>query len=183
MTTLTINELAVGDIAAVQAIDRDAHAHVWSKQVFVDQIERPDRVHLVGRRADGVIVGHCGAWRDGDRGRIVNVALGRDHRGRGYAALLLASLIRAMLLWSNIDSLSLEVRADNTAAQRLYRQFGFAPVGLERNFYGHDLTAASRDALVMRIDTLHTNDVLRRLDEIERNQAATSGHGSAGAAA
>ena len=39
--------------------------------------------------------------------------------------------------------LTLEVRVSNKAAQALYRRFGFAPVGLRKNYYRNE------DAMVM----------------------------------
>jgi ribosomal-protein-alanine N-acetyltransferase len=45
----------------------------------------------------------------------------------------------AELAWEAIGSdclaLTLEVRASNTAAQELYRRFGFAPVGVRKQYY------------------------------------------------
>jgi ribosomal-protein-alanine N-acetyltransferase len=43
----------------------------------------------------------------------------------------------------------LEVRVDNERAQRLYRQLGFAQVGLRRGYY----QPSGADALVMRRET------------------------------
>ena len=44
----------------------------------------------------------------------------------------------------------LEVRVDNGRAQRLYRQLGFAQVGLRRGYY----QPSGADALVMRRETI-----------------------------
>ena len=42
-------------------------------------------------------------------------------------------------------SLTLEVRMSNRGAQELYRQFGFGPVGVRKNYYQE----VNEDALVM----------------------------------
>ena len=43
---------------------------------------------------------------------------------------------------------TLEVRRSNAAAQRLYRRFGFRPVGVRPNYYAED----QEDAIVMLLD-------------------------------
>jgi ribosomal-protein-alanine N-acetyltransferase len=44
-----------------------------------------------------------------------------------------------------VPSVGLEVRSDNERAQRLYRRFGFRPVGLRRAYY----QPSGADAVVM----------------------------------
>jgi ribosomal-protein-alanine N-acetyltransferase len=56
--------------------------------------------------------------------------------------------------------LTLEVRMSNQAAQRLYQRFGFAPVGLRKNYYRDE------DALVMWAIDIDTDDYRDRLAAI-----------------
>ncbi|MGW3560107.1 GNAT family N-acetyltransferase, partial [Streptomyces sp. NPDC000963] len=45
------------------------------------------------------------------------------------------------------DEVLLEVRVDNTRAQKLYERFGFEPIGFRRGYY----QPGNVDALVMRL--------------------------------
>jgi predicted GNAT family acetyltransferase len=82
----------------------------------------------VGVRRDGALVCVAGvhvwspAWRVAALG---NVATLPEARGTGLATAACARLCR-MLLEDGIDTISLNVRADNAAAIRAYEKLGFA---------------------------------------------------------
>ena len=52
--------------------------------------------------------------------------------------------------------------ANNEPAQTLYRRFGFAPVGVRKNYY----PITGQDALVMWAYDVDTEEYARRLDEL-----------------
>ena len=54
---------------------------------------------------------------------------------------------------------TLEVRVANHAAQGLYHQFGFAPVGIRKNYYAE----TGEDALIMWAEGLQTPAYAERL--------------------
>jgi ribosomal-protein-alanine N-acetyltransferase len=62
-----------------------------------------------------------------------------------------------------VTDLTLEVRAGNTPAKLLYRRFGFAPVGIRRNYYPE----TGEDGIVMWAYGIDAAKYLARLDEIE----------------
>jgi len=72
------------------------------------------------------------------------------------------------LAWEAIDrearSLTLEVRLSNKPAQELYRRFGFAPVGVRRNYYAE----TSEDALVMWAHDIQRAEYVQLLEAQER---------------
>ena len=61
-------------------------------------------------------------------------------------------------------SLTLEVRLSNRPAQELYRRFGFAPVGVRKNYYAE----TNEDALVMWAHEAQRAEYSELLDGIER---------------
>jgi len=71
------------------------------------------------------------------------------------------------LLAGGIRHLSLEVAADNDAAQSLYRRFGFAPVAVRKKYY----PVTGQDALVMWAYDIDSAAYARRLDELSRTAA------------
>ncbi len=66
-----------------------------------------------------------------------------------------------------VRHLSLEVAASNEPAQTLYRRFGFAPVGIRKNYY----PITGEDALVMWAYDIDTPDYAQRLEELDPSQA------------
>ncbi|MFI5620654.1 ribosomal protein S18-alanine N-acetyltransferase [Streptomyces sp. NPDC051567] len=94
-----------------------------------------------GRR----LVGYAGLAAAGDLADVQTIAVAPDTWGTGLGARLLTDLLRAATAFECAEVL-LEVRVDNTRAQRLYERFGFEPVGFRRGYY----QPGNVDALVMR---------------------------------
>ncbi len=77
-------------------------------------------------------------------GQITNIAVRPEARRQGLARKILSALLQDAAA-HGAESVSLEVRASNEAAQALYRSFGFTVAGVRRNFY----RAPAEDAFVM----------------------------------
>jgi ribosomal-protein-alanine N-acetyltransferase len=65
------------------------------------------------------------------------------------ASALLGSFVRTAF-GATRGRVSLEVRASNTAAQRLYERFGFAACGVRKAYYA----SPAEDAIVMQLTCL-----------------------------
>jgi ribosomal-protein-alanine N-acetyltransferase len=61
--------------------------------------------------------------------------------------------------------LTLEVRHTNTAAQELYRRFGFVPAGVRRKYYEN-----TDDAIVMWCQDIQQDAFRQRLRNIEKTR-------------
>ena len=79
-----------------------------------------------------------------DEGQITNIAVHPDYRRKGLGAAIVRSLLRHAKD-ARLESVSLEVRVSNTAAIKLYEQFGFVEMGRRKGFY----QKPTEDALVM----------------------------------
>ena len=79
-----------------------------------------------------------------DEGQITNIAVHPDHRRKGYGMAITRALLRHAKD-AKLESVSLEVRASNTAAINLYKQVGFCEAGRRKGFY----QKPTEDALVM----------------------------------
>jgi [ribosomal protein S18]-alanine N-acetyltransferase len=72
---------------------------------------------------------------------ILDVAVDSRHRRKGFATLLLESLLQ-LAKQRGAQEFSLEVRESNAAALALYRKFGFATTGRRPNYYVGPVEAA-----------------------------------------
>lgn len=91
------------------------------------------------------IVGYLVAREAAGTGEILNLAVDPPYRRSGIArALLEAGLV--ILVRRQVEEVFLEVRVSNEAAQSLYRDAGFLPVGRRRSYYRNPV----EDALVLR---------------------------------
>jgi ribosomal-protein-alanine N-acetyltransferase len=61
-----------------------------------------------------------------------------------------------------VKHISLEVAVNNEPAQSLYRRFGFAPVGVRKNYY----PVTGQDALLMWVYDIDTDRYAARLEEL-----------------
>ncbi|MDT9681781.1 ribosomal protein S18-alanine N-acetyltransferase [Streptomyces sp. TRM76323] len=92
------------------------------------------------------IVGYAGLAAVGGLGDVQTIAVARDHWGTGLGARLLTELLHHATAFE-CEEVLLEVRVDNTRAQKLYERFGFEPIGFRRGYY----QPGNVDALVMRL--------------------------------
>jgi ribosomal-protein-alanine N-acetyltransferase len=99
-------------------------------------------------------------------GHITTIGVAPDFQRRKIGmALLHRAVTEAMS--RDADSMTLEVRVTNRGAQELYRSFGFAPVGIRKNYYADD----NEDAIVMWAYGLKTPEYSDRIARIERHLA------------
>ena len=117
-----VEPLGPGDLAEVERFYAQAYPGTW----FQARMLETDR--YVGIRRDGALVCVAGVhvwsptWRVAALG---NVATLPEARGAGLATAACARVCR-LLLDDGIDTISLNVRADNAAAIRAYEKLGFA---------------------------------------------------------
>ncbi|WP_167138416.1 mycothiol synthase [Diaminobutyricimonas sp. TR449] len=87
--------------------------------------ENPAEHFLVGRDAQGRMVGYCWLKIDGELGEIYVLGVDPDRAGQGIGRVLLKAGL-AHLKALGIRESNLYVEADNEAALRLYRGFGYS---------------------------------------------------------
>ncbi len=78
---------------------------------------------------------------------MLTIAVSAARWGQGIGTQLLADLLEEAVR-RGCTEVFLEVRADNTRAQRLYRWWGFDDIGIRRGYY----QPSGMDAIVMRRD-------------------------------
>lgn len=151
--TAVLREMRWWDIEPVLELEHELFPDdAWSAGMFWSELThargpRATRRYVVAEDpADGRIVGYAGLASAGDLGDVQTIAAARDQWGTGLGARLLTELLRAATDFECAEVL-LEVRVDNTRAQRLYERFGFEPIGFRRGYY----QPGNVDALVMRL--------------------------------
>lgn len=130
---MIVRQMEPGDISQVAEIEKNTFSIPWSEASFRDTLNREDTLYLVAEE-QGEILGYCGLWQSLDEGEIPNVAVKGGHRRRGVGEALLAALF-SQGAKRGITAFTLEVRAGNAAALRLYEKLGFRVVGMRPGFY------------------------------------------------
>jgi ribosomal-protein-alanine N-acetyltransferase len=85
-----------------------------------------------------------GIWVVFEEAHITNVAIASQYRQRGLGTLLMEKL-EAVAREKRAQRILLEVRTSNFPAQRMYKNLGFIPTGLRKEYY----TDNKEDAIVM----------------------------------
>ncbi len=168
MTTAetVLREMRWWDIAPVLELEHDLFPEdAWSAGMFWSELAhargpQATRRYVVAETPDGRLVGYAGLAAAGDLADVQTIAAARDQWGTGLGARLLTDLLRAATAFECAEVL-LEVRVDNTRAQKLYERFGFEPIGFRRGYY----QPGNVDALVMRL----TDPAQARTESSESN--------------
>jgi ribosomal-protein-alanine N-acetyltransferase len=87
----------------------------------------------------GQTVGYLFSSQQGDKGHLVRIAVHPDYQGHGIGARLVAEAIE-FFRTKKVKVVTLNTQKDNAVSQRLYRRFGFRPVGEEALVLKYNLT-------------------------------------------
>jgi len=147
----------------VVQIEEANYPRPWSSTVFLSEIaQRKSRRYTVATIGP-LVVGYCGLMVVAEDGHITTLTVDTGWHRRSIGTVLLLDQARAASALG-VRHLTLEVRTSNTAAQALYRRFGFAPVGVRRNYYPE----TGEDAMVMWVRDIDTAEYAQRLAGIEQ---------------
>lgn len=174
--------MTVHHISAVMAIDEQGYGDPWSATTWYKEMGDPDRLHLVaitdtelggdnkadnraddrqGDRQGERVVGHAGLLYLAGMAHVSNVAVDPEYQHQGVATRLLIELLDRVRAHGS-SAVTLEARAANKRAHRLYSRLGFQPLGITPDYY----TKPSEDALVMSIRYLDEPEVAERIDRV-----------------
>ncbi|HEX8930242.1 MAG TPA: ribosomal protein S18-alanine N-acetyltransferase [Actinomycetota bacterium] len=150
-------------IPQVLDIERQVYPRPWTMTLFLSEIvQRSTRFYIVAR-AHRKVVGYAGLMVFGDEAHVTNIAVDPEVHRRKVASRLLFALVNEARR-RGATACTLEVRVANHRAQSLYHQFGFAPVGIRKNYYSE----TGEDALIMWAEGLQTPAYGGRLEQLAR---------------
>ncbi len=132
-TGLLQRGMTSADLTRVLAIEVGAYSFPWSRGNFIDSLAAGYLAEVLFVR-DGGLLGYFVAMPGVDEMHLLNVTVAPDHQGRGHGRAMLDAL-EARCIERHLPMLWLEVRAGNHRARDVYRQRGFAEVGLRRGYY------------------------------------------------
>jgi [ribosomal protein S18]-alanine N-acetyltransferase len=158
--TVRLRRMTADDLPAVMVLEEELFApDTWTEAMYRDELSRSDtryyvvaEFHLEGDEeepedagpADPVMVGYGGLIAYDDEAHVATLGVARALQGEGVGSLLLDDLLAEADRRSPV--VLLEVRADNEAAQHLYRRRGFVEIGRRRGYY----QPSGADAVVMK---------------------------------
>ena len=133
------------DAEILAEIEAAVFSDAWSLAAMKGHLDGTCSVALL-LTADGVPVGSLTGSLLAPEGEVYRVAVLPAYRRRGLARALLSAFLKAARA-ENVGELFIEVRASNSAAQGLYRSFGFTEYGVRHNYD----KAPNEDAILMKL--------------------------------
>jgi ribosomal-protein-alanine N-acetyltransferase len=161
--TVRIEPMRRKHLKSVLRIEQQVYPRPWSAALFHSELAlrstRSYFVAKVGRR----LVGYAGIMITLDESHVTTIAVDPTRHREKIGTRLMLQLARESIA-RGATALTLEVRVSNKGAQDLYRRFGFAPVGVRKNYYQE----INEDALVMWVHEIDQPAYRELLASIER---------------
>ena len=133
------------DLDGVLAVESESFTNPWTRDMYAWELQNRAVCHIfVVRTPHRRVVGFCAFWLVVDEIHINNVAVLPELRGQGMGTRLMSHVLQeARHLGAR--RATLEVRASNEGARRLYERLGFYLAGTRRHYY----TNPVEDALIL----------------------------------
>ncbi len=134
----------------------------WSYDSFVNELNNPFANYFSACLGNdqNFIVGYSGYWLFQEEAHITTLATHPKMRRQGIGEkLLINDILTAKELGANW--LTLEVRVSNTAAQELYKRYGFKNIGMRKRYYQDN----NEDAIILWTDNINNDDYMHFINE------------------
>lgn len=134
MSDLVVRKAEAEDVEAIENLEKQCFATPWSyDSLYKDIVENKLALYIVAE-VDGQLAGYAGVWKVVDEGHITNVAVAPEHRRKHLASIILATMFD-VTAEEGIKKYTLEVRAGNIGAIKLYEGLGFRAEGVRPGYY------------------------------------------------
>jgi len=145
----TLRAMTPADLEAVLGLEHALFGEEsWSRPMLEGELaQQPRSRYYLVADDDGVITGYAGLLVAAAQADVLTLAVAAGRWGQGTGSALLEALLTEAAR-RGCTEVFLEVRTDNTRAQRLYRRYGFSQIGIRKGYY----QPSGADALVMRRD-------------------------------
>ncbi|MBD2260763.1 ribosomal protein S18-alanine N-acetyltransferase [Pseudanabaena sp. FACHB-2040] len=157
---------SIEDLPAIVSLDQRCLGGLWSENGYRREMDSPNSLFRVLSTVDPApspgpstpsIIGIGCLWAILDEAHITILGIDPLYQGQGLGQWLLLHLLQAAH-HQQLQHATLEVRASNTPAQKLYQKFGFQQVGCRRRYYSD-----GEDALLLWRSGLQNTDFLQQL--------------------
>ena len=145
----------------VLEIEHKAYPNPWSLGLFLSELGQRQTRHYVVARVAGRVVGYAGLMVGYEESHVTNIAVDPAWQRHQIGTRLLINL-HSEALRRATRNMTLEVRMSNTAAQAMYRRFGFETEGIRKSYYSEN----GEDALVMWVHDIDSDIYLERIGRI-----------------
>ncbi len=138
---IVIQIATLDDVTDIANIEKQSFSTPWSENAIQESLTAGTAFYTA--YFNGCVAGYMGLSKIAGEGYVTNIAVLPEFRRKGIGNKLLKYVINDCK--SELEFISLEVRASNSAAISLYEKLGFCRVGLRKRFYANP----KEDAIIM----------------------------------
>jgi ribosomal-protein-alanine N-acetyltransferase len=132
---VTLERMRWWHICGVVPLEEELFApEPWSARAFWSELAQLETRHYLVALSGAQVVGWAGLCDYPDEAFVQTMAVAPSHQRTGLGARLLDALL-AEAARRGQRTVSLEVRADNEPAQRLYERHGFTRLAVRKGYY------------------------------------------------
>ena len=142
---IKIVPLGPAQVSQIAALEAAAFSAPWDDASIRAELDNPLALWLVAQDEAGAVLGYVGSQTCFEDADILNVCVTPAARRRGVAQALMLEL-EARLAPKGVEKITLEVRASNEPAIRLYEKLRYVQVGLRKGYY----EKPREDALILQ---------------------------------
>ncbi|MDM8519681.1 ribosomal protein S18-alanine N-acetyltransferase [Anaerolineales bacterium HSG6] len=118
----------------VITVEQAAYQNHWSRQDYTRELEQPNLAQNYLLTMNSQIIGVGGFWALADEAHITTVSINPTWQGQQLGDWLLFYLL-SQARYSSLRLATLEIRASNHRAMRLYQKYQFNIVGERPKYY------------------------------------------------
>lgn len=133
MDNIQIEKMKPSNIEKVLLLEQSHNIHILNANILENDLKQENNYYLVAK-LDNVIVGYIGISYVLDTADIISIVVDKEYTKKGIASLLLNNIFN-FCKSNNINTILLEVRKSNIAAQKLYEKHGFKKISERKNYY------------------------------------------------
>ncbi|GAG68903.1 unnamed protein product [marine sediment metagenome] len=131
------------DIFQVSQIEKLSFPTPWSCGIFSSELDKKNLTFYYVMEYQDEVIAYTGYWKLANEAHLVNLAVYPAFRRKGLGSKLLKYVLEKAQNQA-LDTITLEVRRFNLAAQKFYERFNFKKVAIRPGYY----VETGEDALV-----------------------------------
>ncbi len=130
---MTIVNMEESHVCQIAALEKRFFSAPWDEKSIASELNNDLACWLAALDGD-TVVGYVGSQTVLGESDMMNLAVHPDYQRQGIGEALVLALIEGLKARESY-CLTLEVRASNIPAKRLYEKLGFRTVGKRKNYY------------------------------------------------
>lgn len=138
-----IRSMRKEDVLQITQIEKLSFPSPWSCGIFSSELDRKNFAFYYVIEYQDEIIAYTGYWKATNEAHLVNMAVHPAFRRKGLGSKLLKYILEKAQN-QGLNTITLEVRRFNLAAQRFYESFDFKKIAISPGYY----VETGEDALV-----------------------------------